>query len=132
MSFHQQTFHKDTFHQKFPIITQRGQVRQTYANDMIEELKVSKIRGFPFFAYTGIKRIDIRDAGNSIVIKLPKNPNGLKSALVSYRLGEDTYDLSFYDDPKYDIRYNFLVRPDYTSLFVGSLGEIIVERMGVT
>ena len=91
---------------------------------MLDELLQSKVRGFPFFSYTGIN--DYLLMGNdSLMLKpIPPNKGGITAILINYNKGEDGFNIVFYkgNDP---------VETTGT-LYVGSLADTIVQKMGVS
>lgn len=106
------------------ITTTQTQEVNSFADEIFNQLKASRVNGFPFFAYTGIKASIFSE--ESLYLKLPKNPSKFKSILVTYDLGSDTYIVSFYthDDPlKSEDRH--------TDIYFDQLAELIVREMGV-
>lgn len=94
------------------------------AKEIFKQLQASKVSGFPFFAYTGIKPSLFSE--NALYLKLPRNPSKFKSVLVTLNLATDTYDVDFYthEDPlKADDRH--------TDIYNDSLAELIVREMGI-
>jgi len=91
---------------------------------MLDELLQSKVRGFPFFPYTGIN--DYLLMGNdSLMLKpIPPNPNHISAILINYNKGEDGFNIVFYkgNDP---------VETTGT-LYVGDLADAIVQKMGIS
>ena len=88
------------------------------------QLKASKVNGFPFFAYSGIKASVF--SNTALYLKLPKNPSKFKSILVTLNIARVTYDVNFYthDDPlKTDDRY--------TDIYNDQLVDLIVNEMGI-
>jgi len=117
MSFHKQTFHKDTFHQGSQI-----------THDMLHELEISKIRGFPFFAYTGIKDVyeyyDLaKDLHELWLEHIPKNPKGIKNIKLQYDPSNDSTTILFFTKKGFHT---------VKEVYVGQLAHIIVGEMGVT
>ena len=111
MSFHKQTFHKDTFHQE----------EQEIPEEILRQLEVSKINGFPFFSYTGIKEYLMYGNEELWLKKIPKNPKGIEVVKVIYDL-TDTYKVIFQGKTK---RYGF------SDVYVDQLADLIVREMGV-
>ena len=91
---------------------------------MLDELLQSKVRGFPFFAYTGIK--DYLLMGNdSLMLKpIPPNPNQISAIQINYDKGADGFHIVFY-------RGNDRLETTKT-LYVGDLADTIVQKMGVS
>ena len=91
---------------------------------MLDELLQSKVRGFPFFSYTGIN--DYLLMGNdSLMLKpIPPNKGGITAILINYNKGEDGFNIVFYkgNDP---------VETTGT-LYVGSLADTIIQKMGIS
>ncbi len=106
--------------------TTQAQENYFEAKEIFAQLKASKVNGFPFFAYTGIKSSLFSE--ESLYLKTPKNPGGYKSILVMYDRVSDTYKVTFYDHesiPKQD--GEDVVRDVYAD----SLADLIVRKMGV-
>ena len=91
---------------------------------MLDELYQSKVRGFPFFVYTGIK--DYLLMGNdSLMLKdIPPNPNKISAIQINYDKGADGFHIVFY-------RGNDRLETTET-LYVGDLADTIVQKMGVS
>jgi len=103
---------------------QTQQNENTYSMEIFRQLQTSKVNGFPFFAYTGIKpSIFSKEA---LYLKLPKNTSKFKSILVSYDLGSDTYTIGFYthEDPlqKQDL---------HKDVYADSMVDLIIDQMGI-
>lgn len=101
---------------------------QKLANFEIQEtilvqLKASKVNGFPFFAYTGIRNF-VMMGETELKLSVPKNPSGLKSVLVVYDYGTDTYTVI----PQLDA--NFPVKR-VEEVYCDMLAETIAREMGV-
>jgi hypothetical protein len=94
------------------------------AKEIFSQLAASKVNGFPFFNYTGIKASIFSET--ALYLKLPKNPSPFKSVLVTYEYDSDTYTVQFYthDDPlqKKDI---------HSDIYFDGLADLIVREMGV-
>jgi len=94
------------------------------AKEIFKQLSASKVNGFPFFAYSGIKPSLFSET--ALYLKLPKNPSKFKSILVTLNLTTDTYDVNFYthEDPlKSDDRH--------TDIYNDALVDLIVREMGI-
>ena len=91
---------------------------------MLDELFQSKVRGFPFFSYTGIR--DYLLMGNdSLMLKpIPPNPNQISAIQINYDKGADGFHIVFY-------KGNDRVETTET-LYVGDLADTIVQKMGVS
>lgn len=94
------------------------------AQEIFRQLNASRVNGFPFFAYTGIKASVF--ANNALYLKLPKNPSAFKSILISYDYGSDTYKVSFYthEDP-------LKVGDTHTDVYADALADLIVSEMKI-
>ena len=97
-------------------------------HDMLHELNISKIRGFPFFTYTGIKDVFEyyelnKDLHELWLEHIPKNPKGVKDIKLQYDPSNDSTNILF-----------FTKKGLHTvkEVYVGELANIIVEGMGVT
>lgn len=94
------------------------------AKEIFRQLQASKVNGFPFFAYTGIKPSIFSE--ESLYLKTPKNPGGYKSILVMYDKASDTYKVNFYDHeeiPSGDDKQ--------TDIYADQLVDLIIRKMGV-
>ena len=94
------------------------------AKEIFKQLSASKVNGFPFFAYSGIKPSLFSET--ALYLKLPKNPSKFKSILVTLNVARDTYDVNFYthEDPlKADDRH--------TDIYSEALVDLIVREMGI-
>ena len=94
------------------------------AKQIFKELELSRVNGFPFFAYTGVKPSIF--SAESLYLKLPKNPSEFKSILILYDYVRDTYKVQFYTDDE-PLRKEDI----YPDIYVGHLADLIVEKMGV-
>ena len=95
-----------------------------YAHEIFSILNASKVNGFPFFAYSGIKPSIF--SSEALYLKLPRNPSKFRSILVTLNRATDTYDVNFYThenplkaEDKHDDVYN------------SQLVELIVREMGI-
>jgi len=94
------------------------------SEEIFSQLQASKVNGFPFFAYTGIKASIF--SAESLYLKLPKNPSPFKSILVVYEYDSDTYKVQFYTHDE------VLKEKDiHTDIYADGLAELIVREMGV-
>ncbi len=71
-------------------------MNQTIQSEMLAQLNASRLNGFPFFAYSGIKPISKMDKG--LVLQCPRNPAMVKFIEFTLDEGRDTYNLKFYDN----------------------------------
>jgi hypothetical protein len=58
-----------------------------------DQLKSQRVHGFPFFAYTGLK--PLMTSPTDLTLNAPRNPATIKSVIVHYNHGNDTYDVTF-------------------------------------
>ena len=97
---------------------------------ILDQLKQSKIHGFPFFAYTGIKSFvmagDNNDGNPQLKLDCPKNPNQITHLWITYIRGLDVYAVSFHRDNN-----NFDTPAQHGEVYCDQLAEIITEQMGV-
>ena len=99
---------------------------QQIPKDMLNELYQSKVRGFPFFKYTGIKEYVMLGNDTLALTKIPSNPNRVTSIQIIYNKIEDGFNISYQVGKN---RRN-TKRVDCV-FFVGDLADIIVKIMGV-
>ena len=94
------------------------------AEEIFRQLKASKVHGFPFFAYTGIKARIFSE--ESLYLKLPQNPSPYKSILVQYDYCQDLYKVQFYthDEPLKE-------KDIHRDIFVDELVDLIITKIGV-
>ena len=91
-----------------------------YVQELHKQLHHTKINGFPFFAYTGIKPTIISET--DLHLKPPPNPNRITAINVHYNHGSDEYDVRFQSGKKIE---------EVEGLQWDNLGSEIVRRMGV-
>ena len=97
-----------------------------HAKEIFEQLKASKVNGFPFLAYSGAKAALFSE--ESVHLTLPKNPGNYKSILIIYERASDLYKVMFYDHesiPKQD------GDDVHTDVYADSLVDLIVDKMGI-
>ena len=100
--------------------TEQAQDEYFVAKEIFRQLQASKVNGFPFFAYTGIKSIE--KTQNGLTLHFPKNPS--KFCRVDITLNDmDTYDLKFINPKKsaYEV----------DDLYWDQLAQVIAMNMGV-
>lgn len=88
---------------------------------ILRQLHESKVNGFPFIAYAGIRDYEIITA-DSLMLLLPKNPKNLKCVLISYD-GAGLYYLVFYDTD--------MLRKHVEAVPLGALAPVIAYEMGI-
>lgn len=98
-----------------------SQIVQTIA----EQLKASKVHGFPFFLYTGIKVVG-RSGENTLVLQCPRNPRRIKFIWIKLNV-MDTYDLELWI-PK---RNGDVEKIQINDIYADMMSEIIVREMGI-
>ena len=98
--------------------TQNSEVAQ----EIFRQLKVSRVNGFPFFAYSGIKPSIFSDT--ALYLKLPKNPSAYKSILIEYKY--DTYTISFYTDVE-----PLKATDKHTDVYADSMVDLIISEMKI-
>ena len=91
---------------------------------MLDELFQTKVRGFPFFAYTGIKDYLLMGNDSLMLTPLPSNPNKISAIEIIYRPDHDAFTIAYYIGNK-------RTKTDQLR-YVGDLGNAIVEIMGIT
>lgn len=92
---------------------------------ILEQLKQSKVNGFPFFAYTGINDY-VMGGDTELKLDFPKNPNKLTHVWINYNYGTDAYDLTFCRN-----NINLDIAAKHTEIYFDQLAEVIVFEMGV-
>jgi len=90
---------------------------------MLDELLQSKVRGFPFFAYTGIKDYLLMGNDSLLLKPIPPNPTGITAIQINYNKGADGFTMVFF------VGNNRVANPEI--LYVGDLAENIVQKMGI-
>ena len=91
---------------------------------MLDELLQSKVRGFPFFSYTGIKDYLLMGNDSLMLSPVPPNPNKISAIQINYNQGADAFNLVAY-------RGNDRISTSQ-DLYVGDLADSIVKIMGVS
>ena len=91
---------------------------------MLDELYQSKIRGFPFFAYTGIREFVMMGNDSLMLKQIPPNPTGITAIQIIYNKGADGFTMVYF------VGNNRVANPEI--LFVGDLANAIVQKMGIS
>jgi len=95
------------------ITTQNNEV----AEEIFRQLKASRVNGFPFFAYTGVKPQIFSET--ALYLKVPRNPKKISNVLIQYENGSDTYTVIFNGSDRHE------------DIYADGLSEMIVREMGV-
>jgi hypothetical protein len=99
------------------------QIPQTALNQLL----ASKVNGFPFFKFTGIKGF-LLEGNDTLTLKdIPRNPNRIKRVKVVFDQGQDLYNLVFFKE-KNNISF---VSKRENGVFFDQMAEIIAREMGV-
>ena len=96
----------------------------TVQDTIIEQLKASRVNGFPFFAYTGIRDF-VMMGETELKLSCPRNPGHVKYFVVAYIRGSDTYRLSFYK------KGDFVPFSIVDDVYFDQLSDLIVREMKV-
>jgi len=109
--------------------TENFEVQET----ILEQLKASKVNGFPFFAYTGIKNFvmagDNPEDNPQLKLDCPSNPNHVSHIWITYKRGADVYELAFCkNNNNFDLTHE---EGKFSEVYCDQLAEIIVREMGV-
>jgi hypothetical protein len=110
-------------HNKGSVVTKEpDQPKKDYTivKTLHQQLNQTRINGFPFFAYTGIKPTIISQTDMNL--KPPTNPNKVSSINVHYNKGTDEYDVRIQSGKKIE---------EINGLQWDNLGNVIVDKMGV-
>jgi len=89
---------------------------------ILEQLQASRVNGFPFFAYTGIKKY-ILYGNEELILHLPTNPSKYTSLSVVYDRGQDLYDIIF--------KQSGLPIKKIQGIYCDQMAEIIIREMGI-
>lgn len=93
---------------------------------ILNQLKASKVNGFPFFAYTGIKSFTMEGEDTLMLKNIPSNPNGITNVVIVYDYGRDSYRVHTFKKNQRTIPSN-----SYEDIYFDALSSIIVDEMGV-
>jgi len=93
---------------------------------ILDQLKNSKVHGFPFFAYTGIKGFTMVGNESLMLVKIPRNPKSVTNITISYDETQDLYNLYLFRKHQ-----STIPQAEYQGLFFDQLVEIITKSMGV-
>lgn len=93
---------------------------------ILDQLKSSKINGFPFFAYTGIKDFVMEGEDTLSLTKIPKNPKNVTRVSVVYDYGTDTYNVYIMEN-----NAGMIGTEPKTDIYVDQLADTIAQGMGV-
>lgn len=91
------------------------------AKEIFSQLQASKVNGFPFFAYSGIKASIF--STTKLHLKAPRNPKRIKNILINYQYGSDTYTVIFNGSNKHEDIFD--------DVYADGLADLIVREMGV-
>jgi len=91
---------------------------------MLDELYQSKIRGFPFFAYTGIREFVMMGNDSLMLKEIPPNPNKISAIQINYNKGADGFTIDYF------VGNSRVANPQI--LYVGDLAPAIVDKMGIS
>lgn len=101
-------------------------VTQEVPEIILDQLKQSRIHGFPFFAYTGIKEFNLEGEDTLYLKKIPTNPNKITGVQVVYNKGADTYKLYTFQKNQ-----RVIAKGEYPEIYVDQLARIITKELGV-
>lgn len=104
--------------------TTTQEIDYTLAKEIFNQLKVSRVNGFPFFAYSGITPSLF--SAEALYLKLPKNHGAFKSILISLDRATDTYNVNFYTHDE-----SLKEQDRHTDIYVDQLVDLIVREMGI-
>jgi len=94
----------------------------TIQETILDQLMQTKVHGFPFFAYTGIKDY-VMASDDTLILHLPENPKGLDNINVVYDFGMDVYKLYAFKGG--------VPLESKMEVYFDELGELITKYMGV-
>ena len=94
---------------------------QSYSMEILSQLKLSKVNGFPFFPYTGLRIWKQTDTEIQLIAL--KNPGKVHIVSVQYEKGTDTYTISFLGKNN--------VTKTHSDIYVDGMVELIISTMGV-
>ncbi len=92
--------------------------------DMLDELYQSKVRGFPFFVYTGIREFVMMGNDSLLLKEIPPNPNKISAIQINYNKGADGFTIDYF------VGNSRVANPQI--LYVGDLAPAIVDKMGIS
>lgn len=87
---------------------------------IFDQLKASRVNGFPFFAYMGIKKYVMID--NTLMLHLPWNKKKYEVVDIIYDVGADLYKIQFRAGLPLKI---------IDGVFFDQMAEIIAREVGV-
>lgn len=89
---------------------------------ILDQLRASRVNGFPFFAYTGIKKY-VMLGSNELKLECPRNPKRINTIWITYDVGQDLYNVS--------LRRDSIPVERFEGVFFDQLAEIIANGIGV-
>lgn len=102
-------------------MSQTTQQDNFVAKEIFSQLNASRVNGFPFFAYTGIKPQIF--SSTELYLKCPKgNPGKVNNIMISLNV-MGTYDIVFNGKKGLISRHE--------DIYADSMVELIVSKMGV-
>jgi len=93
---------------------------------ILDQLKQTKVNGFPFFAYTGINEYNLEGEDTLYLKNVPNNPSHITSVQVVYDYGMDVYKLYTFQNNQRTVPFT-----EYPEVYFDELGQKIANDMGV-
>ena len=102
--------------------TQTKEMDLTVVKEILNQLNQSRIHGFPFFAYTGMKPLGVI-SDTEISMKAKRNPSGFSKVGVKYNYDSDTYTVKF-------IKNSGIVE-SVDDVYFNEMAQLIVDKLGI-
>ena len=99
---------------------------QVVPETILEQLRMSRVHGFSFFSYTGIKAYNLEGEDTLYLKEIPRNPKGITGIQIVYDYGWDSYKMAFFKSNQRTIPTK-----EFKDIYFDQLAEIIVNEMGV-
>jgi len=94
------------------------------ANEILSQLKQSKVNGFPFLMYSGAK--DFVAGENALLFKIP-NKKLISAVKIVLDVGMDEYNLEFYKKKGFEMN----VAKEIKGIYFDQLAEIIARELNI-
>ncbi len=98
----------------------------TIQDTIVDQLRASKVNGFPFFAYTGIKDFVMEGEDTIMFKKIPRNPSHITNVVIIYDFGRDSYRIHLFQKHQRTIPY-----ASFEDIYFDQMAHLIAEKMGV-
>ncbi len=97
---------------------------QEIPKEILSQLKQSRVNGFPFFAYTGIKEFVLLGEDTLYLKKVPGNPGHITGIQIKYIY--DTYHISLFQKHQATIPHK-----EFDDIYADQMVDLIISEMKI-